>query len=226
MKQTFLLLVLALGMHSIDMSAQSKELQKTKDGFEWYLVSQNGKYGATDANGKTLIPIEYDKCVYQPLGDSEKEGGFGCFKVKKGDYIGAYSIEGVNVIPLSRQYIGLRKDWGKNVGAYFVVLLENGCFGTCDVKGNVVTILKEAGVWPLACFDHGLFYYWTVKDDENGPTRMGLADIHGTILSEPKYCGFEVDDEDGRFYGEDCEGDKKFNVCSTKKIDTFQSPFK
>lgn len=225
MKQKLLLWVLTLGMFCLNSNAQNKELKKAKDGFEWYLVSQNGKYGATDAKGKSLIPIEYDTCAYHPMSTPEKEG-FGCFKVTKGDYLGCYSVEGENVIPVSRKYKGFYKSCFGDIGPFFVISLQNGCFGTCDIKGNVVTILKKPGIVPCyPIFEHGLFYYWTNLYDD-GPLRLGLADIHGNILAENKYCGFELDLETERFYGEDCDIiGKMYNICPTSKIDTHYNPF-
>ncbi len=222
MKQKLLLLVLTLGMFSLNSNAQNKELQKADDGFEWYLVSQNGKYGATDVNGKTLIPVEYDKCAYQPMSDPKKYG-VGCFKVKKEDFIGCYTVEGENVIPVTKKYKGLYKDCFNEIGPYYVILLQNECFGICDIKGNVVTVLKKPGLIPLPFFEHGLFYYWTKFYDGSG--EIGLADIHGNILAEPIYCGFVLDIETERFYGVNCENEKKINICPTSKIDTHYNPF-
>ena len=75
MKQTIFLLVLAMVMCSLNVCAQtkkparkttvsvpkdSKEYQIEEDGFEWYKVCKNGKFGAENRNGTVLIPLEYD----------------------------------------------------------------------------------------------------------------------------------------------------------------------
>lgn len=223
MKQKILLLVLTLGFICINICAQKKELQKGEDGFEWYLVSHNGKYGATDINGNTLIPVEYEICKYFPLETYDRQGGYGIFKVKKGDYLGAYTVEGINVLPVSRKYVGLIKGWGKDTGTYYLVLLQNGCYGCCDINGNIVTIMKEPDIRPLPVYQNGVFCYF-IQGEKGGGTGIGIADIHGNIVVETKYGSFEFDEEDGRIYGEDIWSDKKFNVCSMKQLGTFHNP--
>ena len=74
MNWTILLMVLALGMCSITVSAQTKkpvrkamvsvpkdsrEYQVGDDGFEWYKVCKNGKFGVEDRQRRVIIPTEY-----------------------------------------------------------------------------------------------------------------------------------------------------------------------
>ncbi len=64
MKQTLLLMVLALGMCSTIGFAQEKKYHVEDDGFEWYLISQDGTEGAQDKYGRTILPVEYKSIFY------------------------------------------------------------------------------------------------------------------------------------------------------------------
>lgn len=67
MKNFLLIMVLALGMCSINVCAQEKEYKVEDDGFEWYRVSkkESGKisYGAQDKSGNTIVPTKYDSSI-------------------------------------------------------------------------------------------------------------------------------------------------------------------
>lgn len=41
-----------------------KEYKVGDDGFEWYLITENGKQGAQDRNGNMLIPTEYKEVFF------------------------------------------------------------------------------------------------------------------------------------------------------------------
>lgn len=43
---------------------QQKEYKVEMDGFEWYLIYENGKYGAEDKYHNLLIPTEYSEVDY------------------------------------------------------------------------------------------------------------------------------------------------------------------
>ena len=118
-----MLTMLTLGMICINVSAQtkkpvrgtatqmrkntatSKPVQKDSreykvedDGFEWYLVCKNGKYGAESRDGIMLVPTEYTKVVY-----------FDGFHTYMGEYSGYYNIKGKCIIPYNRQYNSILK---------------------------------------------------------------------------------------------------------------------
>lgn len=57
MKQTLLLIVLALGMCSTCLAQVKKTYRKEKNGFEWYLIQEGNYEGAEDKNGKIIIPL-------------------------------------------------------------------------------------------------------------------------------------------------------------------------
>lgn len=79
MKQTFLLMVLALGMCCINVSAQvnGEQYRVEEDGFEWYYVySDKGYVGAKDKYGNTLIPTTYGDVYYHEGYDGLDIGHF------------------------------------------------------------------------------------------------------------------------------------------------------
>ena len=136
MKQTLFLLLLALGMLSINVNAQtkkavrkttkqsnvkselsnvSKELKADECGFEWYKVGKNGKWGAEDKNGKVLVPIEYGRIEYQCSSGT----GFGFRVSNNNGYDGYYSSEGECIIPCSRHYYIINADRNSSVGTYY-----------------------------------------------------------------------------------------------------------
>lgn len=97
MKQkVFLLMLLVLGMCSISANAQKKRLRTAKNGYQWYKISKDGKQGAEDMNGNTLIPLSrgYDFIVFHP-----EENVLGYFGVKRNGKEGACDITGKEIIP-------------------------------------------------------------------------------------------------------------------------------
>ena len=64
MKQTIILLVLALGMCSVKGVAQEKEYKVEDNGFEWYIIRQGSLCGAQNKFGTTIIPAKFDWVFY------------------------------------------------------------------------------------------------------------------------------------------------------------------
>ena len=64
MKQTIILLVLALGMCSVKGVAQEKEYKVEDNGFEWYKIRQGSLCGAQNKFGTTIIPAKFDWVFY------------------------------------------------------------------------------------------------------------------------------------------------------------------
>ena len=181
MKQIIMLTMLTLGMICINVSAQtkkpvrgtatqmrkntatSKPVQKDSreykvedDGFEWYLVCKNGKYGAESRDGIMLVPTEYTKVVY-----------FDGFHTYMGEYSGYYNIKGKCIIPYNRQYNSiLKKKRGLGEKEYDVFIVnkckrEDGRVvgeGLCDINGKEVIYLHGmCHIYPYT--KNGLFYF-------------------------------------------------------------------
>ena len=65
MKQTILLIILALGMSGFAL-AQDRVKNVGKDGYEWFDISNEYRFhGAEDISGKIIVPMEYDFVVYR-----------------------------------------------------------------------------------------------------------------------------------------------------------------
>ena len=130
MKQTFLLMVLALGICSINGSAQTKKQntprmsnsrstqqddqvmkfrQVEADGYVWFKLKRGNLFGARDSDGNNIIPVKYDKVEYH----TSEISGYHYFTVKKGDYEGAFTREGTLVISPDKHYNYLVLDCSK-----------------------------------------------------------------------------------------------------------------
>lgn len=205
MKHKLLLMVLALGMCSINMCAQTKkpatkattqkkvtkpilkssrEYKVEDDGFEWYIIFKNGKIGAEDKDGKTLIPVEYNSISYQhiPFDDNQPQyKGFGPgFIVKKDLYSSFYLPNGKCIIPYTRNYLSILKTTEKNFGTYYTCYKENE-IDLCDINGKVIKTysLKDVSIYPE--YVDGKFYFELQKKD-----GYGIADGNGNVMIEPK----------------------------------------
>lgn len=238
MKQTLLLMVLALGMICINVSAQTKKtvrkvapktsttnktMQKNSreykidddDGFEWYLVCKNGKYGAEDKNGNLLIPYEYTKIWYMSLDSKFNLPVF--FMAILGDYVGAYSPDGRCIIPVSRKYTNIWPENDTEYGQYYTYNKKDGMYGICNANGKQLFEAPYDEVNPH--YSKGKFFY-TVKKKVNGVMMFGLIDGNGNIVIPlQKRIVYE---SLGEIY-EIAEDDKGVKIGSTKSINTTEN---
>lgn len=208
MKQTLLLVVLALGMLNINVSAQTKKAYSKKtstqmrknassannmkknvreykiehDGFEWYLISKDGKYGAESRNGSIIIPTEYTSVRYCTQGDFEY------FNVKMGKYDGLYDLNGKCIIPYSRHY---NFDWvlkcnDKGLGTYYRLCkwkkegdsyIELGEV-ICDSKGKEIVNMQGKDIMVYPYFQNELYFYFKLKQGD----KEGIANSRGDII--------------------------------------------
>ena len=209
MKKTILLMVLAFGICSINGSAQikkpvhkattqtkpkvkptpknSREYQVGKDGFEWYKVCKNGKYGAEDRNGKLLIPYEYEEISYYDWLDIP--GYFWVKTNRQGMGEGMYNRRGECIIPITRNYHSVSlHDWNREeIGAYFQYCINSGKgnTGICNIKGEKVfeANCHYDDIKPY--YKNGKFFY-EVGICENG-WRHGIIDGNGKIIVPLKF---------------------------------------
>lgn len=100
MKQKVLfLMVMALVLCAIGASAQSKEYKVEDDGFEWYKIHKDGKYGAEDKYGNVIVPMSYDFVMYF-------NGFFRVVKSsKEGLKEGLIDLRGKLIVPIEYTYI-------------------------------------------------------------------------------------------------------------------------
>lgn len=249
MKQTLLLMMLALGLCSISMSAQTKKpvkrtvtqvrkntsttrpVQKNSreykvedDGFEWYLVCKNGKYGAESREGKMLVPTEYEKLWYNSL------TGFHSFTYYDG-YVSLYNKEGKCIIPYTRHYTGaIVKMEDEDFGYYYAVTKGNAEVGVitnaiCDSSGKEVIYLPDAiNIDPY--INEGIFYFRYKVNHGN----EGIADANGKIIVQPRKEHVSLDKNGNFYYREEWSENgflygKNVVVASTSSMSTTQNPF-
>ncbi len=96
-------------------SSVSKTLKTEKDGFQWYRLYQNGKYGAEDVNHNTLIPLSrgYTMVLYD---------SYGYFTVYKGDNNkGVCERSGKEIVPPQYHKVmySYESDYGCRVFYYY-----------------------------------------------------------------------------------------------------------
>lgn len=213
MKQLLLLMVLALGMCSINVNAQTKRpvrkatsqtktiasvsdesISKEKrigiDGFVWYLVKKGKQYGAYSVEGQELIPVKYPSVSYIVEGN-DYEGHYYChyFKVSDGIFEGVYTREGNYVIPMEKHYTYIELDGVKNDNFIFWKVTKNGGkVGALDAKGKEVI---------SPSYNHIDVQF--VSDERSGHNvngsgfwfwirlgnRSGICDLNGKLISEP-----------------------------------------
>ena len=204
MKQSLLLMLLALGIYCINGNAQTKkpvrktttqvsksnnlpkdsrEYQVGKDGFEWYKVCKKGKWGAEDRIGNVLVPCEYDKIEYQEYQDY-RDMTIGCgFVVVMGQYYGYYSREGKCVIPYTKHYTSAYKVTyiKEQIGTMYCCTLDD-CTVFCNAQGEEVCRFNGRTYFPFPIYEKGKFYYRITADD-----KYGIADGNGHTIINVEY---------------------------------------
>lgn len=176
MKRIALLILIAVvAISSAETQNLKRTLNKSADGFKWYLIEQEGHQGAETKKGKTIIPIDkyYNYIFY--------EGG-GFFKVIKEengiDYKGIYKSDGTEIISIDRhyQYIetegryanGIKNEYYHNDNDYFFVVrhdYKDGA-GLCNRKGEIVIPIDKKNS-QLSVTENGMVFagYWGENDE-------------------------------------------------------------
>lgn len=186
MKQKVLLLmVLALGMCSINVSAQSRTLETEKNGYQWYrIISKDRKYGAEGIDGSTLIPLSrgYDVIIFHP-----KETIEGYFTVTLNSKVGVFDIKGKEIIePYKYDFVIFLEEEG-HVGYYSVE--SNGLDGVCDVTGKEIIPCRYASIFytsdGFACREsEGEYFFIDIKLDKYGrPYNSGNGYDSRSVIS-------------------------------------------
>lgn len=115
--------------------------QTEGDGFVWYRVrGTNGKDGAEDVNGNTLIPAIYDFIVYHETAD-------GWFGIQKNRKHGVYTPDGRMICDAVYDAAYYRKE----DDGIWIKFEQNGKTGALDGYGNVL-------VAPSALYNDSFFY--------------------------------------------------------------------
>lgn len=161
-------------------SKNSREYKVENDGFEWYLVCKNGKYGAESRDGQTLVPTEYSQVFYF-------DGGINACMGKS---MGYYNKDGKCIIPVSRNYSIILKE-KRGFGVKHDILMvrkyinntENG-EGICDMNGKEIIYLEGyCHLYP--CTEKDGTFYFEFSNLDN-PNTTGIADGKGRIIVKPR----------------------------------------
>ena len=199
------------------LSAQEKIHRIEKDGFEWFKVTIDGKHGAQDANGKTIIPCEYDIINYK----LEKEGKLTFFSVTKKEnresFMGVYLIDGTNLIPTTKQ-ITYCDGILNNAGIFYTFHNKKGA-GIYDANGQEVYFIKGAEqLWPE--YEGGRFFYSFLRR----VGARGIMDGNGKVIIKAKYKYFEKNWDDGLIKAAQGKNFKKKIVGRVSDITTTKNP--
>lgn len=201
----------------------SREYQVAEDGFEWYKVCKNGKYGAEDKNGNIIIPNEYDRVEYISYSEALYLRFGGGFCVRFNKKVGYYNQNGKCIIPFTRGYNEIYKYGDSHypeIGMFYECKKDNNII-LCDALGKEVLNIDNQYKNIKPIFVKGTFYYEVSKEGTDGKTYYGIMNTDGKIIAEPKY-GF-ISERNGNlttFYK-----DERITLTSLSSIGTNNNPF-
>lgn len=104
----------------------------TNNGVKYYIVSRDGMYGLTDANGKEIVPMEMEKI---------ETAGSNRLKFKQNDSWGLMNFMGKILIPTSRGYTSIGK-YSKTQKTFSYTMY--GYKGECDINGRQISKIRVA----------------------------------------------------------------------------------
>lgn len=192
------LLFIIFAAYLCNIHAQLSDITKTlhveDDGFVWYELKKNELYGASNVEGKTIVPINYSNISYYCQDRDEynehKPTGVHYFEVEEDEYTGVYTREGTMVIPTSKHFTfvilqNLDDKWYWNVD-------DDSGEGLLDIRGREIISTKK-----------GYKYIQIFKSYEsNCPIHIliekndytGVCDLNGNVIITPdKYKGCRID---------------------------------
>lgn len=158
-------------------------LQKENDGFTWCLISQDGKEGAKDANGATLIPLSrgYTKIVYH-----SGEDAYFSVRLDNNGKEGACDKTGKEIVaPGKYDNVYYRN---KDGFEYYCVCL-NGKEGVCDKDGKEIISPKYDHVYLFDSDD--IYYYKTELWGKNGICDVSGKEVLTPIFDDVYMRGYE-----------------------------------
>ena len=199
MKQSLSLMVLALGMYSANVAAQATQQNgqstqitefrhEEKDGYVWYKLKQGNLFGARDSEGNNIIPIKYNEVsyhndwynlIYQ----------IHYFSVKSGEYEGAYTRQGTQVVSPEKHYksVILYGEGGKI--CWIAKKDRNGKQIVLDARGNEIFSVDCNHIYMTSAFDnsdvvkHTNVCYFSIERNN----KKGICDLNGNIICPPEY---------------------------------------
>lgn len=212
-------LIILLALASCNLIAQTKEFRIEDDGFEWYLVSLNGKYGALDYKGENLLPICFDNIEYTP---GNKYRGF---EAKIGVYAGFYKIDGQCVISPERKYKTVYRSREDCIGTYYIARTEDGLARFCNWKGHEVFSMNT-GRYKVRepHYDLGYFFVYGLDDETPNGWESVVINGNGKIIYKKFTIAIELDEKKKTFVYEN--DDQEFEILGpVSRVGTKINPF-
>lgn len=165
------------------VQAQERERKMEADGYVWYKIKENGKYGAEDRMGRTLLPTEFSLVYY---------GSDKTFNGKKAEYVTVYDTVGRCIIPIERKYTSVTRH-NRDGYIWYSCQTSNG-EGACDAHGNEV-ISPNQGYKSVSLHvneEDEIAYFkikksaWTLNDTK---PDEGACDLNGKEIVPARYSG-------------------------------------
>ena len=154
--------------------AMAKKSEKSEsDGFKWTeLKSDKYKYGALDADGNPLLPIEFDRIKYTP---SKTVGSTGLFVASKDDAEGWYAANGFAFVPIEEGFTYISS---VGYGNYARVDKNDKEYGVYEsTLGEII----PCGKYDYVSYDKDGFFRIEKND------KYGVVDMLGNEIVSPIY---------------------------------------
>ena len=197
-------MALALGMYSADVDDKTKKhtkiliaqqnakitesRQEGKDGYVWYKLKQGNLFGARDTKGNNIIPIKYDEVRYYD----------GCmigvcnthyFSVKSGEFKGAYTRQGTQVVSPEKHYKSVMLNGKEGKICWIAEKDRNGKQIVLDARGNEIFSVDCNHIYMTSAFDDSntgkrtnVCYFSITRNN-----KEGICDLNGNIICLPEY---------------------------------------
>ena len=183
--------------------AQTKILHHEIDGFIWYEVCEENKYGAEDTLGNILVPKKYYSIGYHTY-DKWKNGIVWGGKfwvvpfVNEGENV--YNRDGNHIITASQKYFDISKETQNPFGTYYKCRRRGDIKRTdiLDVYGKTVCTINLYFHTSLKMYNN--IFYFLVYNYENSKTFYGIVDGNGKEIVPLNYPNKIEINADGLFY--------------------------
>lgn len=227
---------------TVRVNPPSEKEVKEKDGFVWYRIFKNGKFGAKNIAGNEIIPPIYENVSCH----SHKNGEKHFIVVDDNNYEGLYTQNGNNIIPTSRGYINIIKRTSKDFGTYYHFSTKESS-GFCDINGKEILrvpfSVESSTLFP--CYKHGKFYItylhtyddsYNLQSEEEKFTNLVLGsnethvtsaiiDGNGKIVVKPVEGIIILNNETLSFEYLDFEQNKNIICGKLSDVKTTKNPF-
>ena len=198
-----LLLSLIVFISLCRMNAEiTKEYHIETDGFEWYEVNINGKTGAQDKNGKTIIPAEYKWLNYV----SEDDNGYFTCSIESSVHSGLFDKKGKCIVSPMRRYNPYLLEPGDH-DASVMVTQTGSSYLPVNQKSKYFTIFNYIHAYDGFYVDKETgttvnSLYHDISNSKFISVELLIFDIAGNMVFEPKkrYIHLDAYYEKGHFF--------------------------